>query len=107
MKNAVREKNVVLHVICSRGVTRYLRHKYDVKPYNIKVYGLSERAHNTRFSLSDCILGCANTTDCASLIRGYENIVFQTIALYSNIRLFFTAWQVAVFTFFVNSLIQH
>ena len=92
MKNAVREKNVVLHVICSRGVTRYLRHKCNVKPYNIKVYGLSERAHNTRFSLSDCILECANTTDCASLIRGYENIVFQTIALYANIRLFFSAW---------------
>lgn len=47
----------------------------------------SERANNTRFSLSDCILESINTTDCASLIRGYENVVFQTITSLTNIQL--------------------
>ena len=44
----------------------------------------SGRANLAKCSLPDCILECVNTTDCASLIRGYENIVFQAIILYTK-----------------------
>ena len=41
----------------------------------------SERVNFRRSSLSDCILESVDTTGCASLTRGYDNIVFQTIVI--------------------------